>query len=148
MRSIPRFAIVLGLTASTAGCFHYVPATEMPSRGTPIRVRMDTPVRVDLPDLTANDIVRVQGEMVSADPNRLILSAFSLHSAADREHMGGGATIYLPRESLAHMEVRRLSVGRTALASVAIAAAAYLVGLGIDAAGGGGEGNGGNPIPE
>lgn len=149
MTSMRGFVVLLWLTGSTTGCFHYVPAADVPTQGTAVRVQLDPPVRVDLPDLTANDIVRVQGEMVGADTDRLILSAFSLHSAAEREHIGGGATVYLPRESLGLLEVRRLSVGRTALASVAVAGAGFLVGLAIDAAaGGGGEGGGGTPPPK
>lgn len=147
MTPIRRTLPCLLLVATSTACFHYVPSAGMPSQGTPVRAYLNRPVPVELADITANNIVEVRGEFVTARPDQLVLSAFTLQTASDVEHRGGGATVYVPRDALRLLEERRISAGRTALAAVAMAGAGYLIQLGLRGGIGGGEnGDGNGPI--
>lgn len=143
MTPIRRTLPCLLLVAASTACFHYVPSAGMPSQGTPVRAYLNRPVPVELADITANNIVEVRGEFVTARPDQLILSAFALQTASDVEHRAGGATVYVPRDALRLLEERRISAGRTAVAVGALAGAGYLIQLGLRSAFGGGEGGNG-----
>ena len=148
MRSIVALLTILTLAGSIAGCFTYVAAPEMPAKGTPVRAHLNRPVPVELPNVTARDIVEVQGEFVTADPDQLVLSAFSIESNSDFRYRTEGATVHLPRDAIGLLEERRVSPQRTALATVALLGAGYLIQLGLRSAFGGGEGDGGTPPPK
>lgn len=137
--------LLLVLTASTAGCFHYVPVEAAPPQGTPVRAFLHRPVPVELREITANNIVMVRGEVIREEDERLLLSAFALESASEFEHVAAGETVALPRDALERIEVKRISPTRTALAGAALAAAGYLVNLALQSLGGGDDGGGGGP---
>jgi hypothetical protein len=136
------------LALSASGCFHYVPAPELPRQGTPVRAHLDRPLPVELADITANNVTQVQGEFVSADTERLVLSAFAVQTASDVEHFANGATVFLPRDAIQLLEERKLSPVRSALAAVAVVGAGYLIQRGLRGSLGGGEGGGGGGPPQ
>ncbi|MEJ2216250.1 MAG: hypothetical protein P8099_06505 [Gemmatimonadota bacterium] len=128
-----------------SGCFAYVPVppNAPPPKGTAVRVRLATPADYRLARYTANDVVEVEGEVIRAEQDRLLLSAFGMRSAADFEFVAEGETVAIPNDQLASFERKKVSVFRSALLVVAVAALGSLVKLALDTAGGGGEGGGG-----
>lgn len=139
-----RFSIpILATCLLWTGCFHYVPIEGVPEQGTPVRLGLAQPISIELSDLTANNIVEVRGEIIAAPADRILVSAFGLRSAGDFEFLGRGETVSLPRDAIARLEEKRISPGRTAVASALLVGAGYLVQLGLRSAVGGGEGDGG-----
>lgn len=128
-----------------SGCFAYVPVRPdaPPPKGTPVRVRLATPADYRLTRYTANDVVEVEGEVIQAEQDRLLLSAFGMRSAADFEFFAEGETVAIPSDQLVSFERRKISLIRSGLLVVAVAALGSLVKLALDTAGGGGEGGGG-----
>lgn len=138
-------AVVLSL--GTAGCFHYVPVDEVPPQGSAVRVTMSEPVPVELREITANRVVEIRGEVVTAAPDRLFLSAFAVVSNSDLERLADGETVILPRGLIEGIEQKRLSTTRTILATAAVVGLSFLVETVIRGSGGG-EGDGPPPIIE
>lgn len=140
MKALAAFLPVLLL--ALAGCYHYVPASEALTLGTPVRAHLERPVPVELPDITANRVVQVQGEFVASPPDRLVLSAFRIWGDSGFERSLSGETVTLPSDAVGLMEVRRISGSRTLLAGIGLAAASYLLQAAIRSAVGGDEGEG------
>lgn len=135
-------ALIPVLLLALAGCYHYVPASDTLTMGTPVRAHLERPVPVELPDITANRVVQVQGEFVASRPDRLILSAFRIWGDNGFERPLSGETVTLPPDAVGFMEVRRISASRTLLASIGLAAAGYFAQAAIRSAVGGDEGEG------
>jgi hypothetical protein len=135
---------LLVASGTTAGCFHYVPVETAPPQGTPVAVHLSRPIPVDLGEIALNNVVQVRGEIVRSDPDFLLLSAFAVQSALDRELLASGQTVSIPADAVARLEQKRISTVRTALATVALLGAGYLVQLGLRNIGGG---DGGEPPP-
>ena len=140
-----RLLLVLPICLLGTGCFHYVPTEEVPPQGTPVRVRLAPPLPIELADLTAHNIVEVRGEVAAAQPDRIVLSAFTLLSAAEVEYLAGGQTVPLSRDAVAGLDQKRLSPARTALATAALVGVGYAIQLGLRSLGGGNGGGDGNP---
>ena len=109
-------AAVALLVFALNGCFSYVPLNgAAPAPGTRVRVDLQTPQPVVSGDVTANDVVSLIGEVVSADSVTLVLSATQLTTRTGYEHVGRGETARLPRANVARISQNRLSPVRTAL---------------------------------
>jgi hypothetical protein len=134
--------LVLACSVVGSGCFHYVPLSEPPTQGMPVRAHLEPPVEVDLTHVTARSVVRVQGEVVASHPDQLVLSAFHIWGDNGLDWYADGETVRLPASSVALLELKRLSGRRTVLAAVGLVAASYLVQATLRAAVGGGEGGG------
>ena len=136
------------LLAAAAGCYHYVPEPARPlPRAAPVRVHLSKPTSFELPALTAHNVGSMDAEVVRDDDGTLVVSARWLDAVTGHGYPGEGWTFELPRSDVARVDVRRLSVWRTALVFAGGLAATY---LGFDAlagsdAGGGTGGTGGNP---
>ena len=140
-----RLLLVLSICLLATGCFHYVPVAEVPPQGTPVRVRLAPPLPIELADLTAHNIVEIRGEVATAQPDRIVLSAFTLLSAAEVEYLAGGQTVPLSRDAVAALDQKRISPARTALATAVLVAAGYAIQLGLRSLGGGNGGDDGGP---
>ena len=145
MRCSLRLLPVALLALLSSGCFTYIPVGEVPPRATPVQVRLTRPVPMPLQDITANNIVFVRGEVIADQQSELALSAFTLKSASDFEYLAGGQTVFIPRDALGSIERRRLAVGRTALATVAVVGAGILIDWGLRQVTG--DDGGGGPPP-
>lgn len=140
-----RFA-ALSLLVSTGACFHYVPALEAPAQGTPVRVPLSRPVAVQLRELTANNVIYVRGEVISAESRRLLLSVFALRAQSGFEYRAAGETVALPSDAVAGLEERRFSVRHTVLAAAVLTAAGYIFQRTLSGAIGGGESGDGTDV--
>ena len=137
--------LVLALAVpSLAGCYTYVPAAGAPlSRGAPLRADLSRPMSFELPELTAHNIDRVEGELVRRDPDELVLSASWLDGVTGTGYPGRGWTLTIPGDALDDLRVKRLDRWRTGAVLVAAVAATW---LGFDALRGS-EGSGGTTDP-
>lgn len=143
--------LVLGeLALVTVGCVAYVPVdgtAVAPRLGTEVRAHLSTPQSITLTNVTANNVVEVDGEVVRWEEDRVVLSAWWLRAGNGIEHKGIGETVNIERSSLGNVEKKTVSVVRTGafvgfVALFAVLAQAALGG------GGGPEGSGGGPPPE
>lgn len=113
--------VVAACTLAVAGCYHYVPADPSePRTGTPVRVHLEPPGSFELPGLTAHDVQRVDGEMITRNPSGLFLSATWLDAAGGRGFDGIGWTVRVDERSIRSFEARRVSWWRTGLAVVGL----------------------------
>ncbi|HYW06276.1 MAG TPA: hypothetical protein VE913_04930 [Longimicrobium sp.] len=142
----PTAAACLALFALN-GCFSYVPMNGPdPLPGARVRVELRSPQQIRAGEVTANDVVSVIGEVISADTSLLVLSASQLTARSGYELSGGGETARLPRGNIVVVSQNRLSVLRTALVAGAIAVLGGTFASQVRASrGGGGGGGGGTP---
>lgn len=113
MRLLRGTAALLAVTL--AGCYSYAP-----HRGGPlvqaqgVRVHLASAMDVRLPEVTANNVAVVEGEVVRADSAEVVVSATMVVSNSGYEQLGQGATVVIPRSRIGSIEARRLDVLRTA----------------------------------
>lgn len=111
-----------------AGCFSYIPTNGTALRqGQGVTVLLSVPQDVKLQEVTANNVVRVQGEVIQSDTQALSVSAALLVSSSGYEQLGEGATIVIPRRSIQRLTERRVSMLRSVgLAVLAVGATAAI----------------------
>ncbi len=99
-----------------AGCYSYAPLRQPePSPATFMRLRLNTPGDYRLTNITMNDVGEIDGELVTMSDSTVVLSATRLVAQSGFEHLGEGATLRVPRNSIGSIDVKRLSPARTAL---------------------------------
>lgn len=145
-RNAVRRSLALLALVALAACHNYVPVTvdrlERPDR---VRVHLSVAGSYELLDLTANDVIEIEGEVVRWDEASLVLSAWWLVARGGLEFRGQGETVVVQREHIAAIEERRISALKTA-ALVGLGAAAMGIGVGsLGAIGSSGTSNPGNP---
>jgi len=112
--------LTAGLTGTLlAGCYTYRPLPSvdaaMPPPGHKIEVQLTTAGASALANQVGPDILYVDGTVVSADSSGLTLAVTRSVSARRLETDWKGEHVTLPREDIASMGERKLSVGGTAL---------------------------------
>lgn len=140
-----RRVLSVGLPLLTLGaCFSYVPAAPgMLRQGQGVNVFLSAPQDVKLREVTANNVVRVQGEVIEADTQQLAVSASLLVSSSGYEQLGEGATVVIPRASVQQLTARRVSVVR----SIGLAGSALVLAALARGSITGGSRDGGGPPP-
>jgi hypothetical protein len=102
-----------------AGCYSYQPLgsvdAAMPPTGTAVQVRLTTSGATSLASQVGPDILYLQGQIVSADPDALTLAVTRAETARRIEIEWKGEQVTLPRSEIASVEQKRLSVGHTVL---------------------------------
>jgi len=139
--------VVAGIAGS--GCFSYqsVPRElPLPDRGASVRAHLSEPGRFRLFDVTAENVVRVDGEVVGWSTDSLIMSAWWLQSGSGLEHKGVGETVALNRSALTAVERKRFSVARSGALVGVIALLSVLAGATVEAVGAGSS-NPPGPVP-
>lgn len=140
-------ALVLLFSVPLSGCFTYVPVTNAPSKAARVRVQLSAPLDFKLLDLTANDVIMAEGEMVRSDEREVILSAMELRARSGYPFAARGESITIPRERIAAVQQQKVSVTRTLLLGGVMAAVASLAGrLATSNGGSGGDGGGSPPV--
>lgn len=135
--------------AGLTGCYSYVPAAgpEL-TLGTSVRARLSTPTDFRLTNLSVNNTVLIDGEVVRQGPDSLVISAFSLRAETGYTMPAIGETLAIPGGRIAAIERRRFDPLRSGLlVGLTAAASALLVGA-LDGGGGGGSTGGGGPNPQ
>jgi hypothetical protein len=106
---------VLLLTA----CFTYRPLgsvdAAMPTPGTRVEVRLTTTAAAALANQVGPDVLYLQGDVVSADSTALTVAVTQSETARRISTEWRGEHFTLPREDIASLSQRKLSVGATAL---------------------------------
>ncbi len=118
MLQMPRRLVAASLLAPwlLGGCFAYAPLRQpSPSPATPLRLLLSTPGDYRLTNVTMNDVREVDGELVAMEDTAVIVSALRLVARSGFEHAGEGATLLVPRSSIASIDVQRISPLRTLL---------------------------------
>lgn len=137
-------AFVLLIAYFCSACFSYVPAASVPrSMGEPVRVYLSQPQTVELAEVVAGNIVRVDGEIASVDDREVVVSAWSLHGGSGTEYAGEGRTVRVPAEAVERVERKEFSWLQTG----GIVALGVLAGVLFAAAEGGFSGDGRGPPP-
>ncbi len=140
-----RNTLLVAAALLLSGCFSYVPVPvggEL-SQGTAIRASLTRPADYRLTNYTANDIVEVEGELVRAKTDTLIMSAFTLRAASGYEFLAEGETVSIPRARIGGVERKKLSVWQTALVAGGFVALVTLGGYALGVGGGGSDGGDG-----
>ena len=129
--------ITVGLGGTLlAGCYTYRPLgsvdAAMPAAGTQVEAKLTTAGATALASQIGPDILFLQGQVVSADSAGLTLAVTHSETARRVSSDWKGEHMTLPRDDIASIQVRKLSVGGTALlgglAGGGLAAAFALIG--------------------
>lgn len=123
-RSALRCMLAAALCAAVPGCVTYTPVGDVPPKaGATLRVEVVQPVAFTMPHVAYRDIVRVQGRLLYADRDSLVLAVGRVWSSSGETYLGEGVGIVIPRDNVRQVSGERLSAGKTLLA-VGVGAAA------------------------
>jgi hypothetical protein len=150
MRSMRHVFLLAVLGSVLCGCYAYAPVDPHAlSPNAPVRAHLTEPRDVSLPDRTLHGIVRVDGELVRAEPASIILAGYAFQTARGQERIGMGQTVVLPVTGIALVEGRRFAPARTAGFVVLGGVILLLIDRAIAELGGGRDGSdgGGAPVP-
>ncbi len=147
MRAI---AALLLVTLSLSACFSYRTIDPALSRQRDdVRVRLSRPIDVRLTEITANDVVQVDGEVISAADTVLYVSAWALRSRSGFSILAQGETVAIPTAGITELERKRISALRSsAVVAGVLALSTVIFGAVRGGAEGEGPGPGGNPTPK
>lgn len=135
--------VMLLAAGGLTGCYTYVPTQDIPPQGRKVRIALSQPQDVRLSDITANDVVDVQGEVAAVDSSVVILSAYTLRSQSGYENLGKGESMQILRDNISSIRQSRIAPLNTA-GLVAIGLLIGIVtGVALADAGNAGEGGGG-----
>jgi hypothetical protein len=142
-----RKSLILLLSLLT-GCFSYGPVGSVPvAPGTAVRARLNAPTDIRLTNVSVNNAVQVNGEVVSEERDTLGLSVFSLRALGGLEFPAAGETVRIARARIAGLERRRVDLLRSAALVGAVAAVASLA-FSAFSTGSSSGGGGPTPIPQ
>lgn len=145
----PTAVVLLLLLPISSGCYGYFPAgNEFPSPGTRVRLSLSTPQDVRFTEISANDVVSIDGEVVRVGTDTVVVSAFMARSASGYETLGRGESVAILRRNVAAVERSRLSVARSVGLAAIIGALSLAVGAALGAGGEGGDRGGGGGRPQ
>lgn len=135
-----------------AACHHYVSPEGGPdvlARGERIRVSTSTPVSVDLGEISVDDAVLVDGELIELrEDGTVVMSVIQAQSPSGATRGGVGETVTIPGDAVASIEKRVINPVTTTLIVVVIAGAATAVGIAaLSGESMNGDGNGNGTVP-
>ncbi len=132
----------------TWGCYTYVPidrAKPVPATGREVRVELAEPRDVQTSDLLVRDVGTVEGRLLPADGDSLLLYVTRVWSGSGFQHDGGHRRLALAAEQVRRLEEKRLAGAKTGtLIGLGLAAATAIVILVVEPGSGQGSSNGGN----
>ncbi len=157
MRRSFRSNVALGLSVAlllpfAAACHRYVPpegGPEVLARGEQIRVSTSDPVSVDLGEISVDDAILVDGELIELrEDGTVVMSVIQAKSPSGAVRGGMGETVTIPGNVVASVEKRVINPVTTTLVVVIIAGAATAIGIAaLNAGSSNGDGNGNGPPP-
>jgi hypothetical protein len=119
---------LFGLVLALVGCYTYRPiATPAPAHGSRISAQLTGQGSVDLAGQVGPDVLHIEGDVVRADSSGLELVVREIESFRGIRSDWQGEHVRIPREAMAGMQERRLSVGGTSLMGGVMAAGLYAI---------------------
>jgi hypothetical protein len=147
---IPRSAfLTAGLLATLAGCHRYEPVTAATvARGSNVAVSLTDHGTANLGRLLGMGVGTVEGSLMTVSDSAYTLSVQVVRQRNGIETFWRGEQVAIPRVDVAEIRQRRFSRSKSALATVAVIAAAVgaveaFIGTGDGSPPPGGPGNGG-----
>ncbi len=140
---IVRILAGLLLTAQLGGCYAYSAAGAPPVPGEPVRARLTPGGTVWLAQNFGRNRDALDGSFVREDSAGFVFSTWRSDLPGRTAFSTSIDTLRIPREHVAAIEERRLSVGRTAVAAAAATGLVILAISALSGAGGDGDDNGG-----
>jgi hypothetical protein len=124
MSRLPCFAALLLL----AGCYTYRPlATPAPPPGQRVSAQLTTEGSRELTGQIGPEVLHIEGQVVSADSTGFDLEVLEIESYRGIRSDWHGEHVRLPRQAVAGLQERRLSVGGTTLLGGVLAGGLYAV---------------------
>jgi hypothetical protein len=120
--------ITLPLIGLLAACYTYRPLeTPMPAPGQRVSAQLTTEGSRDLTGQIGPEVLHVEGNVIDADSSGMDLNVLEVESYRGFRSDWHGERLRIPREAVAGMQQRRLSVGGTGLMAGALTAGLYVV---------------------
>ena len=111
-----------------AGCYTYRPlANPDPEPGHRVSAQLTTDGSRDLTGQIGPEVLHVEGQVLSADSTGLDLEVLEIESFRGIRSDWHGEHVKLPRQAVAGLQERRLSVGGTTLLGGVLAGGLYAV---------------------
>jgi hypothetical protein len=119
---------LIALTAVLSACYTYRPLTDpTPSAGQRVSAQLTTEGSRELTGEIGPEVLHVEGNVIQADSSGLDLDVLEIESYRGIRSDWHGERVRLPREAVAGMQQRRLSIGGTGLMGGALTAGLYLM---------------------
>jgi hypothetical protein len=119
--------LIAGLVMVTA-CYTYRPLeTTVPAPGQRVSAQLTTEGSRDLTGQIGPEVLHVEGDVVGADSSGLDLDVQEIENYRGIRSDWHGEHVRLPREAVAGMQQRHISIGGTGLMGGALAAGLYFV---------------------
>ena len=122
-----RWTVPLAAIVATSACYDYVPVTTSPPVGEVVALEITDRGRVDLSDRFGPGIARIEGRLVSAQPDQYVVAISRVTQINGDQASWTGETARLSRDVVGNVQSRQFARTRTAL--VAAAATAGVVGF-------------------
>jgi hypothetical protein len=118
----------LGCAVMLVGCYTYRPlATPEPLQGSRVSAQLTGQGSVDMAGQIGPDVLHVEGDVVAVDSSGLELVVHEIESFRGIRSDWQGERVKIPRQAVAGMQERRLSVGGTGLMGGVIAGSLYAI---------------------
>lgn len=136
----------LPLIITLAACYTYRPLTSPePARGDRVSAQLTTEGSRELADQIGPDVLHVEGDVLGVDSSGLDLQVREIESYRGIRSGWRGEQLHVPRQAVAGMQQRKLSVGGTGLMAGVLTVGLYAVyrilgGPGLFEGGNGGSG--------
>ncbi len=139
---------LLPLIITLSACYTYRPlATPEPSRGDRVSAQLTSEGSRELAPKIGPEVLHVEGDVVETDSSGLDLQVREIESYRGIRSGWNGERLHVPRQAVAGMQQRKLSVGGTGLLIGVLSVGLYTVYRalgGEDLFAGGNGGSGGN----
>jgi len=134
------------LSALSGACYTYQPLeAPAPRPGAEVRAELSTPIRVQIGEMTLNDVNLVEGQVSYARGDSVMVWGQWIYTRGGSRYSANGGALFLDRQQVGALQVRRLSAVRSGVASAAAIGAVVLLFRLVESALGG-SGGGGPPI--
>jgi hypothetical protein len=120
--------VILATALILAGCYTYRPlSTPAPERGTRVSAQLTGQGSVDLASQIGPEVLHVEGDVIAADSSGLELVVREVESFRGIRSDWQGEHVRIPRQAIAGMQERRLSVGGTGVMGGVMVAGLYAI---------------------
>ncbi|OLC07623.1 MAG: hypothetical protein AUH42_03250 [Gemmatimonadetes bacterium 13_1_40CM_70_11] len=98
------------------GCYSYTSlGSDAPPARADVIARLAAPTDIPLEDVTVHEVTLLDGHVIAADGDSLVLALTRFTATSGVTYAGFGARVAIPRVRVADLQLRRVSAARTAL---------------------------------